>query len=430
MYFARLASWVCIWLALMAWVPLANAQRPTNGLRGKTRDAVYIETEAALPATYPFIYYKANKIDIDDELTPVFEHLSAADTQKINIVHLGDSHIQADVFSGTVRQRFQQIFGGAGRGFFFPNRVARSNNPDDFITSSTGTWVSTKNTLPNPTERLGASGFAVRTQDDGASITVKFLNPNGHAQGNRLTIWGQPGEDRFVPQVALLDSGQPYLQPDLGHSAPGYWVYTFPQPVTKGFTMQVLKTAPNQSSFVLQGYVLENTDSAGVLYHALGVNGAKILSYLQSPMLAEHLQSMHPSLIMLDVGVNDYYTAKILPPYIADSLTALINLVQKAVPGADIMLCSQQPNLRRRRHVAGARPYADLITDLARARKGVLAYNFYQVTQGKRSAQAWLRAGLMQKDGIHLSRLGYRLKGQLFTSAFLKAYATFLKAKP
>jgi len=390
--------------------------------KNQIRDTNYIRQAAELSGKYPFIRYTRNELLLGDDQPDFLTLLAEADHRKINILHLGDSHIQADVYTGTIRSRLQELFGNGGRGFLFPCRVARSNNPDDYTTASTGSWTSTKCTVATPTEPLGVSGFAVRTEDSGATVTVRFRNAAQRPQGNLLTVWAQPGAERFSPVVALLDSSSTFLEPNMEASLPGYWVFTLPANVTQGFVLKVLKTHPDQNSFVLNGFTLENADSAGILYHAAGVNGAKIVHYLHSPLLDEQLRNLTPDLVLLDVGVNDYYTAHTLPSYVADSLTALIDQVQQAAPRAAILLCSQQPNMRGKRTVGGARAYAELIRTVAESRPRVFAYDFYAVADTPHSVMRWRQAGLMSKDGIHLTRDGYRYKGQLFTHALLSAY--------
>ena len=53
----------------------------------------------------------ANEITNKKALHPLFEKINkikADKSGKINIVHIGDSHIQADFFSGKFRQNLQQ----------------------------------------------------------------------------------------------------------------------------------------------------------------------------------------------------------------------------------------------------------------------------------------------------------------------------------
>src|ERR1043166_9448328 len=55
-------------------------------------------------------------------LLPFYEklyELQSTATGLVNIAHIGDSHIQADFFTGVVRQHFHLDFGNAGRGLIF-----------------------------------------------------------------------------------------------------------------------------------------------------------------------------------------------------------------------------------------------------------------------------------------------------------------------
>lgn len=47
--------------------------------------------------------------------------------QKINIVHIGDSHIQGDLMTNEIRKNLQQKFGNGGRGLVFPYQLAQTN---------------------------------------------------------------------------------------------------------------------------------------------------------------------------------------------------------------------------------------------------------------------------------------------------------------
>ena len=53
---------------------------------------------------------------------------------------------------------------------------------------------------------------------------------------------------------------------------------------------------------------------------------------------------------------------------------------------------------------------------------GCAVWDFYSIMGGLNSAQAWYSLKLMQYDRIHFTRQGYALKGELFFSAFLKAW--------
>ena len=60
-----------------------------------------------------------NVISNEKALTAIFEKLYQLEEnqdRKVRIVHIGDSHIQADLFTAKIRRRMQQVFGNAGFG--------------------------------------------------------------------------------------------------------------------------------------------------------------------------------------------------------------------------------------------------------------------------------------------------------------------------
>ena len=99
-------------------------------------------TEGEVPLVYEHLYNAK-------ALTPFFEKLKALDTlkdRKLNIVHIGDSHIQGDAMTSQIRQRFQTEFGNAGLGFVFPYSLIHTNGERYVRFSSNINWDSQKNT--------------------------------------------------------------------------------------------------------------------------------------------------------------------------------------------------------------------------------------------------------------------------------------------
>ena len=93
--------------------------------------------------------FSNNRIESDSQyLSSVISALDSLLCQNdtvINIVHLGDSHVQAGFFTGVIRKSLQSTFGNAGRGFIAPLRITKTNEPTDyFFYSSNKDWISGK----------------------------------------------------------------------------------------------------------------------------------------------------------------------------------------------------------------------------------------------------------------------------------------------
>lgn len=119
---------------------------------------------------------------------------------KINIVHIGDSHIQADYLTNETRTLFQQTFGNGGRGFIFPFRIANTNNPINYSLIFGGKWSNCKATQSGEGCTLGLNGLEINTRD---SNSYMIIDPerNGRMDYsfNSLKLFYHTDEDSYSP---------------------------------------------------------------------------------------------------------------------------------------------------------------------------------------------------------------------------------------
>jgi lysophospholipase L1-like esterase/LysM repeat protein len=406
--------------------PLKKAERTVSIRKDQVRDVEYIGTFRSYSRQYKFIRYKDNFLTFNTPPADVqiLSALSEADSRKVRITHIGDSHIQCDIMTGVIREKLQAAFGYAGRGFIFPYRVAGSNNPEDYSVSSTGSWIYSRNTHAVAILPTGASGYSVQTSNPQAGITFNFRNPTNKALGNEVKVWCQTGESDFEPRLVLDDTV--IVAPQALEKGKSYYTFKLPTAVTQQLRLKIAATKSTQRTFTLHGLTLENADSTGIVYSSMGVNGARISAYLNAPLLKTQLQAMQPDMVVLDIGVNDYYARPCLPVYVADSLQELIDQVSNAVPNATILLTSQQPTAYKRKTVPATLAFAQTVKDLNKQNFKVGLYDFFTVTNSRQAVEYWEGYKMMQKDGIHLTHTGYTHKAELFTNALLGAYQQYL----
>ena len=106
---------------------------------------------------------------------------------KVRILHIGGSHLQADVISGRIREHLVKEYPGAsaGRGFIFPYSAARTNTPSSYASYYKGIWDKSKNVQKEITKQLGLLGIAVSTCDPRAEITLLLDKYNSEP------LWGE-----------------------------------------------------------------------------------------------------------------------------------------------------------------------------------------------------------------------------------------------
>ncbi len=376
------------------------------------------------PLRYSFINYDSNILQLPEN-DSVFKHLFfrfdsliAFGEGKIQILHLGGSHIQADVYSHVIRTHLQDLTPdmNGGRGLIFPYNMAHTNNPSNYSVAYTGNWWYCKSTQQNNGYKLGLTGMAVITNDRLSSITI---DPNKtdstHYIFDRVRVFHEPSVYNLLA-----------ITPDtiiIGHynSIYGYSEFNYESPANV-FHLKIIKDSSYQDeNFALLGIELIS-NAPGVVYNSVGVNGSMLSSYLHCKMYGKHLKSIKPDLIIISIGTNDGYTRKFNDDKFRDEYRQLLSRTIEASPGAAILLTVPNDSYLYSRYVnTNTEKMKHIIQELA-AEYNCAIWDFYTIMGGLNSAQTWYGLKLMRYDRIHFTRKGYQLQGELFFSAFLKVW--------
>lgn len=165
------------------------------------------------PAQHPYIDFDVNVIERRETLLPFFKKLADLSTGKSNqvrILHIGDSHVQGDYFTGWLRAFFQYEYGAAGRGLVFPYRQAGSYNARDVKSEATGSWQGRRSTFQNTEVPIGLSAMGARTYSENFELTLLAQDRYGLDQRfNSVTIFHEKGPEVFD---MLLEAGNPPAQ--------------------------------------------------------------------------------------------------------------------------------------------------------------------------------------------------------------------------
>jgi lysophospholipase L1-like esterase len=131
---------------------------------------------------------------------------------------------------------------------------------------------------------------------------------------------------------------------------------------------------------------------------------------------------MDPQLVIFSIGTNDAYTRRFDAEGYHSRYRQLLDSTRKAAPHAAMLITVPNDSYLYRKYVnRNTEKMQEIIMNLAMEYScGV--WDFYSIMGGLNSAQAWYSMHLMNYDRIHFNRQGYLLKGELFFSAFLKAW--------
>ena len=386
---------------------------------------IFLSSELAGQEIYPdnlnVIQFQGQSSIQFDRLFSAFNNLVLHGEGTINIVHIGDSHIQADFFSGEVRKRLMNdIASGCGaRGLIFPFRMARSNNPVDYFVKYTGTWESCRNVEYSKECSLGVMGIMVKTKDSLSDIIFHFGDPA--TDFNFIRIYHNEDDYNFGFEFPGLEGRYSIQQTP----ASGFTEVVFQEFMKDSLRMRIVRKDTVKSFFNLYGVDFENND-AGITYNAAGVNGAEVISFLRCDLLTKQFAQSDPGLVIVSLGTNDAYPVKFDRDQFKENYKALIRNLRKDDPGLPVLLTIPGDSFRKRRYVNKNLPVLrDVIFEIARE-TDCAVWDFYSIMGGAKSIQQWYKKGLVAKDKLHFDKAGYIIQGDLLSDALINAYSAFI----
>lgn len=336
--------------------------------------------------------------------------LKSSGTGTVSIVHIGDSHIQADFLSGVAREGFQQFFGNAGRGLVFPYQLAQSNAPDDISSFSNTSWQFNRLAHPEIEFPYGVSGFGVQTSSRDAGFTLSLRDGETF---NRLKLF--TGNTNWTLTTTGGDSA--YVVND--RDSIGYHEVQLANPASS-FSLNAL---PSDSIKEFYGASLENS-LPGVLYHTIGVNGARYDQYNIADRFWEQLPALKADLYIVSLGTNEAQRATFPESSFISELNTFIQKLKKSSPGASILITTAPDSYKGRKFNLVLKQLNTALTNYCN-KNFIPLWDLYNITNGYGSAYSWSRRGLMARDRVHFTSAGYRLQGNLLFTALGKGYNSY-----
>ncbi|MEW6087080.1 MAG: SGNH/GDSL hydrolase family protein [bacterium] len=395
---------------------------------------------------FNFINYDKNKIENSESLKVFYnklENLKNTNKSKILIIHIGDSHIQADYFTGELRMLFHRYFGNAGLGIIFPYKLARTNSSSSYISFSNKKWKhdSIKNKHPEMT--VGLCGISIETFAPGSEITINLKdNKDVDYSFNKVTVFYEKDERAFG--YFLNEAGRFNNTPGVFVDGSGefYDVFRFDGPL-KSVKLRTQQVNKNEDHFRFYGMLFEN-GYYGIIYNSLGINGATFDDFNNNESSIKQLSVLSPDLLIISLGTNESLGKIINPENFNDSVNRFISKIKHYNPNLDILFTIPPDNLLTRRITdfaykkdkSGKRVkeyYKKKVylknEKLGFIRNSIINYalknnyaywDLYSIMGGDGSIEKWHKKSLVQNDRIHFFKNGYELQGKLLFEAFLR----------
>ena len=341
-----------------------------------------------------------NKIENEVALAKFFKkcaELKSGLRSKVYVSQLGDSHLQADLESEMTRSLLMEEFGNGGRGLILPYNISKTNEPWSAKTSAVeGTWKAHR--LFNIQEPWGLKwgGLNVYCQDSICEIKVGVRNiGKSRYQFISLKILG---DYDVAPIIQRSDS------------------ILLEQKVTW--------VNPDKKLITFSGAWTENA-MPGLVWSVIGHNSAEYKHYAFHQSMWADTSIPSQDLVILSLGTNDAIAKNFNEERLRKSIQEVFNLAKKRFPDVSILVTSPSDfywNYRPSRYLSR------VVTILQEeSQKSDFAFwNLYELSGGAGSVSEWKSRGYLQKDGVHLTHLGYSYRGKILAQALLQSWNRYV----
>lgn len=453
-----------VFLAVIGFCALGNAQKNT------IQDSTLLSLEHHI-------------IQNDSTLAPVKALLNetAQPDRVVNIVHIGDSHVQGAVFPDAIRTALQKTYGNAGRGFIFPYRVAGTNGDSQVRFSSANAWRNVRNVKSDGRDNIGLSGILLETTDadfvlklslDGSLVNQEYLHvlsPSAQSllisktlparalqtaaakntyknvyykvkRGDNLSTIAQKHKTTTTEIKALnnmrktlIRAGQTLIVKQ--QVIPGITIpeknieKQKPESLAKNSAgdyildpdskQLYISAALDDERYLLDGFVLKN-NNAGIRYHAIGVNGAQFKDYTLFPRFFEQLTTLQPDLIIVSLGTNESFSQDLTTETFYAMLQDFNAQLQKQDILAPVLATSPPPSFKNRKIANESATSLSLIFKEKAADLGWAFYDLHNVMGSSKNMPLLNNNNLTSSDLVHYNVEGYTLMGALIADILIK----------
>jgi len=334
--------------------------------------------------------------------------------KKVRIAHFGDSMIEGDLITSTLRDEFQTEFGGSGVGFV----LASPLNPSfrqSLGQSFSDNWKTVHVKDHQATEDIGIAGYTSFTQ---GSSWVK-LSSKEQTDLLRVFYGNAASDSALVLEVNALKHRLPTTK----------GLNEFAQRVeASGIALNFT------SSVSVPVYGLSLESDSGIIIDNFSFRGSSGTYFKESPaeLLTQFQDYLHYDLIIFQYGINVATHKNTDYSWYERQMLTNLQHMKAAFPHTDFLIigCSDRAVKVKGEYTTlkGIEPLIVTQKKLAR-QTGSGFLDLYELMGGKGSMKAWVNAdtSLANKDYTHFNHKGAAKAGKLIYGAIMTDYKTWKK---
>ena len=354
---------------------------------------------------------------------------------KVRIAYYGDSMIEGDLVTMTIRDSMQSLFGGSGVGWVPISSASEAFRKSILQTSDNFKTISL--ITPNPEKiPLGISGMVFLPKpgtqlfkDDNSRVlfkngitgirvnhfeTVKLYYSNVYDSAEVFVK-----ADEYQPQYITLDTGTALRILQL--------------PIPKGSHQLELKFATKKEIY-LHGISFESDEGISLDNFSLRGNSGATLGALDARLIDSFKSSENYDLLIFQYGLNVASGDPNNLSWYEIGFKKAIKSIQKKFPGTSILIISVSDK--------GFKQNGEIVTDpsipeIVRIQEkiaqetGVAFFNLFNAMGGENTIKTWAEANpaLAAKDYTHLNYKGAQKIGNLIFAELKNCYLNYNHGK-
>ncbi len=391
---------------------------------------VFPSIDSVYTYTYPFEFPEGR----DSLFDPFFRTVKTSNKRDrpIRILHYGDSQIEGDRITSTIRNYMQKTFGGMGIGLIpiVPATDASLTFQQDISAGWTRfSVIDKKNDTLVSNHSFGIAGNFARYRSSGSSDTVAHigLKPFYFGYRNarsfthvRLFYGKQP-----IPFTVVVNQSETQRLPACDVVSSGWW--RFEKKQTSFHLSLHAAVLPDLYGITLDG-------ANGVAVDNIPLRGSSGLDFtrMNAEQMKEMFRMLNVKMLILQFGANVVPNIVDKYDYYARKLSQQIHYLKSLKP--DLVIVVVGVNDMSRNSPEGYRSYPNIVRIRDAQRRaafdsGCVFWDLFEAMGGENSMPSWVLAEppLAQKDFVHFSPGGAKIIAELFCRAWEREYLRFLK---
>ena len=357
-----------------------------------------------------------------DVLRAFRQGLEEVNRRTVRVVHYGDSQIEEDRMTQTLRRHLQALYGGGGVGMLplhqtIPTRTIKQTLTINGI-RQTSQQGPRRHLVYGPKAQrredgvYGAMGQVAIIGDtalqrqDSAVLHVEPMGKKPHSETyfNRLRLWAKGDFRCYLNEQPIPDSDR---------------------------TSIVLADSTTSCDLALVGfgevYAVSLETEKGVIVDNVPMRGCTgtIFTDIDSTQLATFYRETNTRLIIMQFGGNAIPFNE-QPSTIAGTVQSLrkqVRYLRQCAPEASIIFVGPGDMLTL---IDGETttypllPYMDRLLRKMAAEEHIAYFSLYEMMGGKESMLRWQKNGWAGSDGVHFTRRGAEIAGEKLSEYILK----------